>query len=50
MRFRIGRMVVEYDRDYGIDRRTGWSSAVRGHYVAQFVSLPAALLALWRNR
>jgi len=26
---------IEFDRDYGIDKRTGWSICVDGHYIIQ---------------
>lgn len=47
---------LELDRDkgYGVDKRTGWSVAVDGSYVAQFVPLWKALwtaaVATWRHR
>ena len=40
--FRLG-----YDRDYGIDRRSGWSVVVDGVVVVQFVSLLRALRVSW---
>lgn len=43
---KIGFLVVQYDRNYGIDRRSGWSVAWRGSYVSQLE--PSLLVALWR--
>jgi hypothetical protein len=49
-RLRLGHLQLDYDRNYGIKRRTGWSVSVRGSYVVQFVGLFAALWALWNGR
>ena len=46
IRLRLGGLGLEHDRNYGCDKRTGWSSTVRGHYVAQLTSLHRALWAL----
>jgi len=32
---RIGRLTVDFDRNYGCDKRTGWSIAWNGHYLVQ---------------
>jgi hypothetical protein len=29
---------IEYDKDYGIDKRTGWSLCINGNVVNQFES------------
>lgn len=42
----IGATGLDYDTDYGIDERTGWSAHYDGHYLVQFVPLPHALRAL----
>lgn len=40
---------IEYDTDYGIDKRTGWSATVDGVVVVQFeVSMMAMLAKLMR--
>ena len=41
----IGRFMLEYDRDYGIDRRSGWCFAWDGSYRVQFAR--TAVGALW---
>lgn len=41
---------LDYDRDYGIDRRTGWTACIGGCVVGpQFVPLHRAVLALIRG-
>ena len=53
IRLRFGPFGLDHDRDYGIDKRTGWCAHVRGCYPLddrQFVGLLAALLDLWRRR
>ena len=45
---------IEYDKDYGIDKRTGWSIAINGWYVVQFhkylvVALIKAFYEYWLN-
>lgn len=42
----MGLAQLEYDREYGCDRRTGWSASYDGHYVAELTTLPQALRAL----
>jgi hypothetical protein len=37
---------LEFDRDYGIDRLTGWSVTVNGVVRVQFA--PGPIRALWR--
>ncbi len=41
---------LDYDRDYGIDHRRGWSVAIDGSYYVQFWPEPitAVIVALWR--
>lgn len=49
-RIRIGGVSLEYDRDYGIGRRSGWSVAVAGSYRVQFERwLVVALWKAWRS-
>lgn len=49
LRIRVWRLGLDFDRGYGLDRRTGWSAIVDGRVVVQFVSLPRALWALVRE-
>lgn len=35
MRIEIGSLCIEHDRNYGIDRRNGYSIAIDGHYVVE---------------
>ena len=45
----LGRLLIEHDRGYGIDRRTGWSVAVNGSFRVQLKPwLPVALWKAWR--
>jgi hypothetical protein len=51
-RLRFWRLGLDFDRDYGIDRRTGWSAVYDGSVVVQFVSFGRALVELlraWRD-
>lgn len=42
----MNRFKLEYDTEFGIDRRSGWSIAVNGEYL---VSLePNLVVALWK--
>jgi hypothetical protein len=43
-------MILEFDRNYGVDKRTGWSVAIGGSYYVQFWPEPvtAVLIAIWR--
>jgi hypothetical protein len=50
IRLRVGRWQLDYDQDYGIERRRGWSAAVDGSYESEFVSLWRAILSLLRHR
>lgn len=43
---RIWQFQIEYDRDYGIDRRRGWSVKWDGSVCTQFAPNPIA--AVWR--
>jgi hypothetical protein len=45
MKIKLGSLMVEYDRNYGIDRRTGWSVAWLGSYVS--ILQPSLPKALW---
>ncbi len=44
-------MRIDYDRDYGISCRTGWSVAIDGHYYVQFYRclLLALVVAAWKH-
>ena len=44
---RIDSVRVDFDRDYGIENRTGWSLSVNGSYLLQFVSLLRVLVRLF---
>lgn len=44
--FTVNRTGLEFDRDYGIDKRTGWSVVHEGRVMVQFVSLPWAVCCL----
>jgi hypothetical protein len=35
LKFRIGKLTIDFDRNYGYDKRTGWSIAWYGHYLIQ---------------
>jgi hypothetical protein len=54
-RLQLGRFALDFDRDYGMDRRTGWTATYWGSVQApELTTLPKALLALvrgwWRLR
>ncbi len=36
MKIKIKNLIIDYDKDYGIDNKTGWSIAIDGHYITQF--------------
>ena len=38
---------LEFDRDYGIDKRTGWSIVVNGCFVVQLE--PWLIVAIWKG-
>lgn len=40
---------LEWDRDYGIDRRSGWTACVNGSVIVQLTTLPRAVYALVRG-
>ena len=46
MKFTIGGTGLEFDRDYGIDKRTGWHVVHKGGFEVQFVSFWRALCVL----
>lgn len=47
LRISINGTGLDFDRDYGIDRRTGWTAVVGGSVQSpQLTSLPRALWAL----
>lgn len=31
----INDSAIQFDRDYGMDKRTGWSIAIKGHFECQ---------------
>lgn len=43
---------VDYDTEYGIEQRTGWSVAINGSYIVQFERflIFAIAKAIWRHR
>ena len=46
VRLRLGPLGLDYDHDYGIDGRSGWTAWWRGSCLIQFVSLRLAVAAL----
>ena len=49
-RLKIGKYRIDYDKDYGFAHQTGWSLAVDGSYVVQFVTLRGLIHELiWRK-
>ena len=34
-KLKIGRLGIDFDRNYGCDKRTGWGIAWHGHYLSQ---------------
>lgn len=46
-RFAIGPFEVVKDHDYGIDRRTGWTTTWNGSVYVGFA--PTLMCALWRT-
>lgn len=36
MKLKLKHITIDYDTNYGIDKRTGWSIAVDGSYILQF--------------
>ena len=48
LRIRIGPVGLEYDSDYGVAHRSGWSATWHGSYVAQLDSLWACVRAMVR--
>lgn len=42
-RFIVNGTGIEFERDYGCCKRTGWFVLYQGSVCAQFVSLPTAL-------
>ena len=48
--FRWGRLCIQFDRDYGIVNRTGWSVAWRGSFAVQLERwLVVGLFKAWRS-
>lgn len=52
LKLKIGWLTLNYDRNYGIDRRSGWSVALDGSYYAQFwfEPLSAIVWSIWKRR
>ena len=46
MKFQINNNILEFDRDYGIDKLTGWSIAINGSYVVQLEK--SLWVAIWK--
>ena len=44
--FTVNATGLQWDRDYGIDKRTGWTAIHTGRVLVQFASLPRAIEAL----
>lgn len=51
MRLQIGWLTLDYDKNYGIDKRSGWSVALSGSYYAQFWREPvsAVVWSIWQR-
>ena len=47
----VEQIRLHYDRDYGIDRRGGWSLSINGSFVVQFERFLLVALAksLWKH-
>ena len=43
---KVRQLSIKYDTDYGIDKRSGWTSTINGHTQTQFVSLWESLFEL----
>ena len=48
-RFMVDGTGLHFDRDYGIDKRTGWTVVVDGCVKEQFVPLRSAVRSLARR-
>lgn len=48
LKIRINKLVVDYDTDYGIDRKRGWSIAWNGQYIIILESTVKTIYTLWR--
>jgi plasmid stabilization system protein ParE len=35
-RIKLKNVTIDYDENYGMDKNTGWSIAIDGHYYVQF--------------
>ena len=46
IQIKYNRYIIEYDEDYGIDKRRGWSVALDGHYVVMFEKW--FIMAIWK--
>jgi hypothetical protein len=46
-RLEIGRLAIHWDRDYGIDERTGWSFAWDGSFWVSDIE-PSFFRFVWR--
>ena len=40
---------IEYDKDYGIDKKTGWSVSMDGSIICQFKSFFVAMGILFKE-
>ncbi len=34
-KLKVNKFLIEYDKNYGCNNRTGWSIALDGHYLVQ---------------
>ncbi len=49
LKIKINKLVVDYDTDYGINKRSGWSIAWKGHYIIILESTIKTIYMLWRT-
>lgn len=44
---KLKNVSVEYDTDYGVDKRSGWSICVNGSFTAELE--PSLIRAIWQT-
>lgn len=47
MKIRFSRLALDYDHNYGVLSKTGWSVAIDGHYITQLQ--PSLFVALFKT-
>ena len=45
IRLSFDKLTIHFDRDYGYDKRTGWSSEMNGSYIVELE--PCLLRMIW---